>query len=74
LLEEVSRDTEDASLTKQNLLIFPDETLSAMQVEAIKKRNAILGKYQLQILELNEEIVALEGEVKKLQIIETDKN
>lgn len=61
LLEEVGKDEEGASLSKQNLLTFPDETLSAMQVEAVKKRNAILGRYQLSILELNEEKVILEG-------------
>ena len=37
-----------------------------MQVEAVKKRNAILGRYQLSILELNEEKVILEGEIKKM--------
>ena len=49
LLEEIAKDEDSSSLAKQNLLTFPDETLSAMQVEAVKKRNHILGKYQLKI-------------------------
>ncbi len=44
-----------------------------MQAEAIKKRNAIIGKYQLKLLDINEEKVVLEGELKKLQIIMSEK-
>lgn len=39
---------------KHNLLTFPDQTLSTIQAEAIKKRNALITKYQLKILEANE--------------------
>ena len=69
LLEEIGKDEEGVSLSKQNLLTFPDETLSAMQVEAVKKRNIIIGRYQQNILELNEEKVILEGEIKKMHQI-----
>ncbi len=40
------------SPAKQGLLSFPDSTISAMQVEAIKKRNIVLNKYQSRLLEL----------------------
>ena len=49
LLEQIGKDEEGASLSKQNLLSFSDQTLSAMQVEAMKKRNLILAKYQAKV-------------------------
>lgn len=64
LIEEIGKD-EEAPSGKQNLLSFPDSTISVMQVEAIKKRNIILNKYQSRVLELQEEKSTLESEVKK---------
>lgn len=44
-----------------------------MQVEAFKKRNAIIGKYQMKLLELNEDKVILDGEIKKNQKLAVEK-
>lgn len=63
LIEEVGKDEEN--LAKHSLLSFPDSTISVMQVEAIKKRNLVLGKYQAKIVELQEELSVLDSEVKK---------
>lgn len=67
LIDQISKDEEGSSLTKHNLLAFPDSTISVMQVEAIKKRNAILVKYQSKISELQQEKAILEGELRKVK-------
>ena len=63
LIEEVGKDEEN--LAKHSLLSFPDSTISVMQVEAIKKRNLVLSKYQARIVELQEELSVLDSKVKK---------
>ena len=42
LMEEIGKDEENLKFT---LMSFPDERLSSLQVEAIKKRNTIIQKY-----------------------------
>jgi hypothetical protein len=43
---EVSKDEDTSTSKQQSLLIFPDMNVSSMQVEAIKKRNAIISSYR----------------------------
>lgn len=45
LVKEVAKD-DDGTTSKVNLLAFPDVNMSMHQVEAIKKRNAIIASYR----------------------------
>lgn len=71
MIEEVGKDEEN--LAKHSLLSFPDSTISVMQVEAIKKRNLVLSKYQTKIVELQEELSVLDSEVKKAKKLGQEK-
>lgn len=73
LIDLMSKDEEGISLTKISLLTFPDSTLSAMQVQAIKKRSVLLHRYQTKISDLEEEKAILQAELKKIRKSATEK-
>jgi len=46
---------DENNFNQQFLISFPDEAISTMQVQAIKKKNASILKYQNTISSVNEE-------------------
>ena len=53
-IEEMLKEDEN-NFNQQFLISFPDEAISTMQVQAIKKKNTSILKYQSTISSVNEE-------------------
>ena len=62
LVDEIGKDEDNLKYT---LLSFPDDQLSSLQVEAIKKRNSIIQKYRESINDLKGNQSTLEYELAK---------
>ena len=62
LVDEIGKEEDNLKYT---LLSFPDDQLSSLQVEAVKKRNAIIQKYRESINDLKANLSTSEYELVK---------
>jgi DNA repair exonuclease SbcCD ATPase subunit len=63
LLQELGKDYNPSGNSEVVMVAFPDDRISSLQVEAIKKRNNIMAKYQQEIRSQATHSASLEEEL-----------
>jgi hypothetical protein len=63
----------DEPAIKVELLKFPDNSLSTMQINALKNRNELISKYKLTVSSLEEQIQVYKKELEKVKALDSSK-